>query len=77
VREQAPRARRLHFAVHGLIDPLRPLDSALVLAPGDGGDNDDGLLLASDLLTGPPLAADFVAVPPAISAAVGSIPARV
>jgi len=62
VREQAPRARRLHFAVHGLIDPLRPLDSALVLAPGDGGDNDDGLLLASDLLTGPPLAADLVAV---------------
>ena len=62
VREQAPRARRLHFAVHGLIDPLRPLDSALVLAPGEGGDNDDGLLLASDLLTGPPLAADLVAV---------------
>lgn len=62
VRDQAPRARRLHFAVHGLIDPLRPLDSALVLAPGVGGDHDDGLLLASDLLTGPPLAADLVAV---------------
>jgi CHAT domain-containing protein len=62
VREQAPRARRLHFAVHGLIDPLRPLDSALVLAPGRGDAADDGLLLASDLLTGPPLAADLVAV---------------
>jgi CHAT domain-containing protein len=62
VREQAPRARRLHFAVHGLIDPLRPLDSALVLATGRGGDADDGLLLASDLLTGPPLAADLGAV---------------
>ena len=62
VRSQAPQARRLHFAVHGLIDPLRPLDSALVLAPGDGSVEDDGLLLAGDLLTGPPLAADLVAV---------------
>jgi CHAT domain-containing protein len=62
VRDLAPTARRLHFAVHGLIDPLRPLDSALVLAAGDGSEADDGLLRAVDLLTGPPLAADLVAV---------------
>jgi len=62
VRSLAPQARRLHFAVHGLIDPLRPLDSALVLAPGDGSVEDDGLLLAADLLAGPPLTADLVAV---------------
>ncbi len=62
VRTLAPGARRLHFAVHGLVDPLRPLDSALVLAAGDGSDRDDGLLRAVDLLTGPPLVADLVAV---------------
>lgn len=48
--------------MRGLIDPLRPLDPALVLAPGDGSAEDDGLLHAADLLTGPPLVADLVAV---------------
>lgn len=31
-----PQARRVHFAVHGLNDPLSPLDSALMLRDGDG-----------------------------------------
>ncbi len=38
--------RRLHIAAHGLFDPLKPLDSALLLAPTPGN---DGLLRAADL----------------------------
>ena len=30
VRAEAPGARYLHFATHGLLDPRSPLDSALV-----------------------------------------------
>jgi len=62
VRSLAGKAHRLHFAVHGLIDPLRPLDSALVLAPGSGSEDDDGLLLARDLIVDLRLDAELVAV---------------
>jgi len=36
------RARRLHFATHGLLDERRPQRSALALTPG--GEGEDGLL---------------------------------
>jgi CHAT domain-containing protein len=44
----AAKARRLHFATHGLVNEERPLFSALALAPADS--SDDGRLYASDLL---------------------------
>jgi CHAT domain-containing protein len=37
----------LHFATHALLDGRAPLDSALVLAPGDG---EDGLLRAREVI---------------------------
>ncbi len=41
-----PRWRAVHFACHGVIDPDRPLLSALALTPSSG---DDGLLCAVDV----------------------------
>jgi len=43
VFEEGPRAQYLHFACHGLLDPLSPLDSGLLLA---GDDRENGLLQA-------------------------------
>jgi len=48
VRENGPGRRVIHLATHGLIDPLSPMDSAVVLSPGpkrDAFDN-DGFLKA-------------------------------
>jgi CHAT domain-containing protein len=61
-KELAPRARVLHFATHGLLDERFPLDSALALAapPAAGGQRENGLLQAWEILAGPPLAADLV-----------------
>lgn len=51
VRDRAPKADQLHFAVHALLDPERVLDSSLVLAPGqsDRADN-DGFLRVHEIL---------------------------
>lgn len=36
LRQLAPQARRLHFAVHGVNDPHSPMDSALLLHDAEG-----------------------------------------
>ena len=56
VKRLGPGQTILHFAVHGLIDDSRPLDSALVLAEGDG---EDGWLHVSEAF-GLDLRADLV-----------------
>jgi CHAT domain-containing protein len=50
-------ASRLHFATHVVLDPLRPLDSYIVLAAGDG---DDGLLRAHEVAAAPAHPRDLV-----------------
>jgi CHAT domain-containing protein len=52
----APGQSILHFAVHGLIDDARPLDSALLLAAGEG---EDGALRVAEAF-GLRLQADLV-----------------
>lgn len=44
VRRAAPKAALLHFAVHAVYDPLRPSQSALMLARGPNTGSEDGLL---------------------------------
>jgi len=53
----AARTDRLHFATHVVLDPLRPLDSYILLAAGDGA---DGRLHASEVATAPKLLRDLV-----------------
>ncbi len=52
VKRIASGVRYLHFATHAFVDPLSPLDSALVLAPGvdDRGRREDGLLQGWEVL---------------------------
>jgi CHAT domain-containing protein/Tfp pilus assembly protein PilF len=50
-------ARYVHFATHGLLDRRFPLDSALVLSPGGGG---NGLLQAWEVFESVRLDADLV-----------------
>jgi CHAT domain-containing protein len=45
-RKLGQEAGILHFATHGKFDDTRPMDSALLLAEGDG---DDGTLTASEI----------------------------
>ena len=59
VRAEAPGARYLHFATHGLLDPRSPLDSALALS-ASGGTGDDGLLRAWEVRERLHLDADLV-----------------
>jgi len=47
LRALAPRYRRLHVSTHGLIDPVSPWHSGLMLAPGG---TDDGCLHAAEVL---------------------------
>jgi CHAT domain-containing protein/Tfp pilus assembly protein PilF len=56
-REEAGRARFLHFATHGVLNELFPLSSALVLAPGDGH---NGLLQAWEIFEDVRLDGDLV-----------------
>lgn len=53
-------ARLLHFASHARLDDRFPLESALLLSPGDGGD--DGVLRAWEILEGGRLRADLVSL---------------
>ncbi len=46
LREWAPKARALHLAAHATLDVQRPLESAVLLAPGDG---QDGRLTAGEV----------------------------
>ena len=56
-RQLAPDYTYLHLATHGLINPDRPMDSSVVLAPeGD----DDGLLTVKDILELPPLQSKLI-----------------
>lgn len=48
VKNQAGRARILHFATHGILNNASPMYSHLVLA--EGGANEDGLLEAWELM---------------------------
>jgi CHAT domain-containing protein len=48
VKSEAGRARILHFAAHGILNNASPMYSHLALAPG--GDNEDGLLEAWELM---------------------------
>jgi CHAT domain-containing protein/Tfp pilus assembly protein PilF len=57
-KAEMPRARLLHFACHGLLDARFPLDSALALSPG--GDGDNGLLQAWEVIERVRLDADLV-----------------
>ncbi len=50
VKAEAPRARVLHFASHGVFEPASPLYSALVLAPEPGGSAENGRLEAREIL---------------------------
>jgi len=51
VRQRGPGKRVVHFATHGLLDPLSPLDSAVVLAmPEERTSEDDGFLKAWEVL---------------------------
>ena len=59
MRAEAPGARYLHFATHGLLDPRSPLDSALALS-ASGGTGDDGLLRAWEVRERLHLDADLV-----------------
>jgi CHAT domain-containing protein len=56
IKRAAPEESVLHFATHGLISEGRPLDSALVLAEGDG---EDGYLRVDEIF-GLDLHADLV-----------------
>ena len=47
-KEEAPQARILHLATHGVLDGASPLYSYLALAPGGSGE--DGLLEAREIL---------------------------
>ena len=47
-RELAPTASILHFAAHATLDVRRPLESAVLLAPGGG---DDGRLTAGEVFS--------------------------
>jgi CHAT domain-containing protein len=58
VLESASRGRIFHFATHGLLDPIVPLDSGIVLSPEDGKDN--GLLQAWEILDQLRIDADLV-----------------
>jgi CHAT domain-containing protein len=49
-KAEAPRARVLHFATHGLLDGADPLYSQLVLAAPGPADTEDGLLEAREIL---------------------------
>lgn len=58
----APRARWLHIAAHGFYDPDSPLDSgvALTIPSRSGGDRDNGLLQAWEIVEELRLDADLV-----------------
>jgi CHAT domain-containing protein/Tfp pilus assembly protein PilF len=62
IKSLAPKARRLHFACHGLLDERFPLNSALALSipehPEEGGEN--GLLQAWEIFDELRLDADLV-----------------
>ena len=60
-KSAAPSARIVHFAVHGLVDPLFPLESGLAFAP-DGGARpaDNGFLQAWEVIEQMRLEADLV-----------------
>jgi len=61
-KREAPGFPYLHFACHGLLGGVSPLDAALVLAPGPGkaGASDNGLLQAWEIFEGLRLDADLV-----------------
>ncbi|HZF39053.1 MAG TPA: CHAT domain-containing protein, partial [Blastocatellia bacterium] len=48
IKAEAPQARVLHFATHGILDNASPMYSHLALAQGDK--NEDGLLEAWELM---------------------------
>lgn len=50
VKAEAGRHRILHFAAHGVLNDASPLYSQLVLARPAGGDGDDGLLEAWEIM---------------------------
>lgn len=50
VKEDAPSHRVLHFATHARIDDHNPMYSHIVLARGRGGDDEDGLLEAWEMM---------------------------
>jgi len=60
VRQKAPGARLLHFAVHALLDARQPLDSSLVFASADASAAGDGLLHVQEVLDDMDLSADLV-----------------
>lgn len=49
-KAEAGRYSVLHLATHGVLDESSPLYSHVVLAPGEGGSREDGLLEAWELL---------------------------
>jgi len=61
-RRLLPRADRIHFATHALIDEESPFDSAIVLSlPGDAASGrDDGLLQVREILESVRIDADLV-----------------
>jgi CHAT domain-containing protein/tetratricopeptide (TPR) repeat protein len=63
VRTRAPGAAFIHFAVHAVVDKRVPLNSALLLAQGEGVKDDppdDGILTAAEVIDGPAISADVV-----------------
>lgn len=64
VRAEMPAAGLVHFAVHALINPQRPLESALLLRPGavavPGESAGDGLLQAFEVFEDVHLQGDLV-----------------
>ncbi len=48
-KREAPSARILHVASHGILDDQRPMYSHLLLARGGAGEGDDGLLEAREI----------------------------
>jgi CHAT domain-containing protein len=50
VKEDSPGYRVLHFATHARIDDHNPMYSHIVLARGRGGDEEDGLLEAWEMM---------------------------
>lgn len=59
-RQQGRKASVLHFAVHAVFDPLRPLESALLLSADGTAADDDGLLHAHEVYANWRLKADLV-----------------
>lgn len=50
LKAEAPSARVLHLATHGVLDDAQPLASHVLLSKGDGAGGEDGMLEARELM---------------------------